>query len=369
MHFQIATIVSMVSLLMTILLFVRYFAYTSWSGWTKIICFLLCAFVAFLPMFVPREWSKVYGQRFGLAEAVCYFVFIFVFILFALTLMRDVVWLVLHWFHLTSSPWMVVGFAKANLGTIVVALICSAWSLYEGMRVPDVKYTTLTSPKITQEKTIAVLSDLHIGRTVSSAKIQGIVQKTNALQPDVILLAGDIVDDDVPVIQDKLAILSNLRAKQGVYFVSGNHEFYIGYHSAMQAMENLDLISLENKMVCIEPDFCLAGVADIRTAIRFGATTKAKEILESVPSNQYTLLVTHSPFRLDLPFDLQVSGHTHGGQIFPFHIFSWLGNDHLLAGYYPKERIYVSRGSGQWGPQMRFLAPSEISLLRLCPDK
>lgn len=367
MNLPIAIFVSMFGLWITISIFVRYFAYTNWSLWIKAGCFLLCAVIALLPVFVPRDWSKVYGPRFALVETVFYFIYIFAIILFALTIMRDVVWLVLSWCHLTKNPFEVVGFVRANTITILIALICSAWSLYEGTRVPAVKETILTSPKITQEKSVVVLSDLHISRTVNSKKIQGIVEKTNALNPDVILLAGDIVDDEVDIIRDKLALLSDLKAKQGVYFVSGNHEFYVGYSASMHALEELGLTSLENVQISLEPQFYLIGTADIPTTARFGSGTNVKEFFKDIPESVYALFMTHSPVKLDLPFDLQVSGHTHGGQIFPFHIFSWWGNNHFLAGYYPKDRLYVSRGSGQWGPQMRFLAPSEISLIRLKP--
>ena len=369
MNLQIAVIVSIFGLWITMSLYVRYFAYTNWPLWVKGICFLGCALVALLPVFVPREWSRAYGSRFALAETAFYFVYIFAIILFAFTVMRDICWLVLSLFRVASNPFDVVGFSKVNSLTILLALACSGWSLYEGTRVPGVKETVLLSPKIVQEKSVVVLSDLHISRTVNPQKIQGIVQKTNALNPDVILLAGDIVDDDVAVIEKPLALLGDLKAKQGVYFVSGNHEFYVGYSASMRALENLGFTSLENKKLSLDPQFYLAGVADLRTTAHFGGESKVADVLQDLPQTAYTILVSHSPTPLDLPFDLQVSGHTHGGQIFPFHVFTWLGNHHLLAGYYPDERIYISRGSGQWGPQMRFLAPAEITLIHLKPSK
>lgn len=369
MNLQIAIIISIFGLWISMSLFVRYFAYTDWPVWIKAIWFLVCGAVAFLPVLGAREWSAFYGSYFPLVETALYFIYIFAIILFSFTFMRDVCWLVLSWFRLLKSPFEVVGFARANWITMAVAFVCSVWALYAGMKVPDMKHVFISDPKIVQEKTIVVLSDLHISRTLNPDKVKGIVERANAVQPDVILLAGDIVDDEVKEIDDTLQLLGNLKGKQGVYFVSGNHEFYVGYQASMQALAKTGLISLEDKKIELEPEFYLAGVSDMRTTARLGDVSNAARILRDVPQEAYTLLVSHSPTPLDLPFDLQVSGHTHGGQIFPFHVFTWLGNHHLLSGYYPKERIYVSRGSGQWGPPMRLLAPAEITVIHLKPPK
>ena len=367
MNLQIAVIISIFGLCVTMPLFVRYFAYANMPSWAKFLGLVLCLAVAILPVFASRDWTHVYGSYFALIEYTLYFIYIFAVILFSLTIMRDIIWGIFSIFKSIPSPFNPDAFSKVNFITVILALICTGWSLYEGTKVPNEKHLSLTSPKIQQEKTLVMLSDLHISRSVSPAKIKAIVDKTNALKPDIILLAGDIVDDDVHVIQDTTALLANLTAKQGVYFVSGNHEFYIGYKPAMRAMEQIGLISVENKKIAIESNFYVSGVSDIPTTMRLGGHPKAKEVLSNIPKSAFTVFMSHSPTPLDLPYDLQVSGHTHGGQIFPFHIFSWLGNHHLLAGLYPKDRIYVSRGSGQWGPQMRFLAPSEITVIHLLP--
>ena len=369
MNLQIALIISTFGLCVTIPIFARYFAYANLPLWGKIVGFSLCLIIAILPVFASRDWTETYGKYFALMEYTLYFIYIFAVILFALTLMRDLVWIFLNWFKFIPSPFNPSVFTKANIITAIVALLCTGWSLYEGIKIPSEKHITLTNPKIQNEKTVVVLSDLHISRTVAPSKIKAIVDKTNALKPDLILLAGDIVDDNVNIIKDTTALLSNLKANDGVYFVSGNHEFYIGYQEAMKTLEHLTLTSVENKKIAITPNFYVAGVSDIPTTMHFGEHSKAKEVLSDIPEKAYTIFISHSPTPLDLPYDLQVSGHTHGGQIFPFHIFSWLGNHRLLAGYYPNERVYVSRGSGQWGPQMRFLAPAEITVLHLKGNK
>ncbi|MBQ3695683.1 MAG: metallophosphoesterase [Alphaproteobacteria bacterium] len=365
MNLQIAIIISVFGLCVTMPIFARYFAYANLSLFAKMLGFILCLIVAILPMFASRNWAPIYGKHFAAMEYVLYFIYIFAIILFALTFIRDIMWILLSFIKGMPSPFNVSIFNKVNLTTVILAFLCTGWSLYEGTKTPDIKHFTITDPKITQERTIVVLSDLHISRTVSPTKIKAIVDKANTQQPDIILLAGDIVDDDVNIIQNTTHLLSNLEAKEGVYFVSGNHEFYIGYQNAMRTLAGIGLTSIENRKLALKPNFYLAGVSDIPTTKRFGRTDKVNEVLSGIPDSAYTLLVSHSPTPMDLPYDLQVSGHTHGGQIFPFHIFSWFGNHRLLAGFYPKERIYISRGAGQWGPQMRFLAPSEITVLHL----
>ena len=369
MNLQIAIIISVFGLCVTMPLFVRYFAYTNLPLYAKILGFFLSLIIAILPVFASRDWTNTYGKYFAAVEYTLYFIYIFAVILFALTIMRDIAWIFLNLIKLAPSPFNPAIFNKVNWMTMLIALGCTGWSLYAGTKVPEIKRLTLTSPKIQQEKTVVVLSDLHISRTVSPSKIKAIVDKTNALKPDIILLAGDIIDDDVGIIKNTTRQLKNLKAKDGVYFVSGNHEFYIGYQTAMRTLEDIGLLSIENKKIAITPNFYVAGVSDIPTTKRFGGFNKAKEALSGIPENAYTIFVSHSPTPMDLPYDLQISGHTHGGQIFPFHFFSWLGNHHLLAGLYPKERIYVSRGAGQWGPQMRFLAPSEISVIHLMGEQ
>ena len=367
MNFQIAFIISVMGLFITMPLFARYFAFTNLPLWAKIAGFLFCILTAVLPIFASRDWTKTYGAYFAYVEYTLYFIYIFAVILFSLTLFRDVIWFVLSMFKAVLHPFHTHTVSVINFVTVVIAFICAIWSLYEGIRVPAYRHITLTSPKITTQKTIAVLSDLHISRTVNPQKIQDIVERTNAINPDIILLPGDIVDDDVNIIKPTTRLLSDLRAKEGIFFVSGNHEFYIGYQSAMQAIKNLGFTSVENKQVQLAPNFYVVGISDIPTTRRLTGKTLDVPLFKGIPETAYTLFMSHTPTPLNDPFDLQVAGHTHGGQIFPFHIFSWAGNHHLLAGFYPKDRIYVSRGSGQWGPQMRFLAPSEITVIHLTP--
>ncbi len=368
MYLQIAEMASLMGLFFLVPIFVRYFWLTELSGWTKLGGALMCALAAVLPLLVAREWTFFYGRFFKMAETVGFFVFILAFLLIFFTGIRDVIWFLGWMMHKFPSPmdWQVV--KTANLITLVLALVCNFWALYEGLRVPAIKEVERASEKILAPKKVVLLTDLHLNRVLSVDKIKGIVSKVNAEAPDAVLMVGDVVDDQVPFVAEHLKALSQLKAKQGVYFVSGNHEFYVGYKAAMQALKQAGFTSLENKTVTLEPDLAVAGIPDGQ-GVRFGVPNKGAALLDEVPDKAYTILMSHRPTKLDWPFDLEVSGHTHGGQIFPFHFLTWLGNNHFLAGFYPKDKIYVSRGSGQWGPPLRFLSPAEITVLNLKPKK
>lgn len=363
MNFSIAFVLSLMGCFITLPLFFRYALFNDLSGTAKLLIFLFLIFVSFAPVIGSYRYYETYGKYFSLIQHTCHFLFISAFILLSFTLIRDFIWLVLRWTtNWMPSPFNMKVVNPVNLITLSIALLCSSFALYEGLKVPSIKEISLSSPKIDQNKKIALLTDLHISRTTNPSKIKGIVDKVNAINPDVVLLAGDIIDDDEKYLQSSLTELSKLKAKSGVFFASGNHEFYIGYKKSLDLIEELGFTVLDNQTQQIDGDFSVSGIPDIRTAKRLNIPVKAFEI----DTKKYNVLISHSPFRIDMPFDLMVSGHTHGGQIFPFHILNWVFNDFLLSGIYKMNNqgiLYISNGSGQWGPQMRFLAPSEITVI------
>ena len=181
--------------------------------------------------------------------------------------------------------------------------------------------------------------------------------------------AGDIIDDRADAIEDLVPLLSDFQAPLGVFVVDGNHEVYIGTESAQDQFKAHNITYLYNDFRQVRPDVQIAGVPDIQSN-RIGRPVNMKKALPT--TNAYTILMAHTPKMFDLPdntADLQLSGHTHGGQIFPFHILTWLSNGYYLSGLFSKEgrNLYVSRGAGQWGPQMRLFAPAEITYIRILP--
>ncbi len=256
-----------------------------------------------------------------------------------------------------------------NIGLVALSLFVIIVALWNGLKVPGIKRVVITSPKIKKPVKIAVLTDMHLHRTVSVEKVIGTVARVNAAKPDIIVMTGDIIDDQPDAIADLIAPLQHLNAPK--WFVTGNHEFYVGYIASIKALEGIDAQLLENNGVLVKNVF-LGGIPDIVTAPHFGERADVTQTFVNAPASAFRVLLSHTPIDVGAtpPFDLEIAGHTHGGQVFPFHLLARLGNKYLAGLYHAGTAwVYVSRGAGQWGPQMRFLAPSEITLIELTPAK
>lgn len=353
----------------TFYLFIRYVLLLHLSPVATGILLIMFLIMGCFPLLAYYSFEQFLGKYYPLWRYTMYFVFIGCVILMVLTMALDISGFIAYKAGWLTTPPFSHGFAlRFNLITIIAALLITVYSLYEGMKVPAVKEVSIASEKITADKKIVLLSDIHIHRVINPDKVRKIVEHTNALEPDIILLAGDIIDDDMSRISDTAYLLKELKAKGGIYFVSGNHEFYAGYRDSLVTMKKLGFKTVENSGVDLG-DIFVAGIPDWRTAYRIGLIVAPETAFARAKPEQFRILLSHTPFDTGAGelFDLVVSGHTHGGQIFPFHILSVLSNKYL-SGLYTLDnggQIYVSRGAGQWGPQMRFLAPSEITLINL----
>ena len=223
---------------------------------------------------------------------------------------------------------------------------------------------------------IVQISDIHVGPTIKQEYLQAIVERVNALQPDVVAITGDLVDGSVPELSRHVAPLANLRARHGVYFVTGNHEYYAGVHPWLAELRRLGIRVLQNEHVVLTHDaasLVLAGVTDY-TAHHFDPSHRSDPAaaLAGAPERVSRVLLAHQPRTAPAAalagFDLQISGHTHGGQFLPWSLFVPLQQPYV-AGLHQLGRmqVYVSRGTGYWGPPKRIGAPSEISELLLAP--
>lgn len=215
---------------------------------------------------------------------------------------------------------------------------------------------------------IVQISDVHVGPTIGKGFIEDIVASVNALDPDVIAITGDLVDGTVEQLAEHVAPLAKLRAKHGVYFVTGNHEYYSGAEDWIAHLRTLGIRVLRNEHVRIggEDGFDLAGIDDN------SARPDLRRALAGRDDARACVLLAHQPRGIELAnqlgVDLQLSGHTHGGQMFPWG-FAVRLQQPFVAGLHKLSRaqIYVSRGTGYWGPPMRLGAPAEISEIELVP--
>ncbi|HWN71132.1 MAG TPA: metallophosphoesterase, partial [Haliangium sp.] len=269
-------------------------------------------------------------------------------------------------------------FARVAGGAVATAATGTlGWGIREALhnlQINEVPVTLSRLPASFDGFTIAQLTDIHVGFTVSRSFVEALVERTNALQPDLIVITGDLVDGDVPTLADGVAPLANLRAPHGVYFVTGNHEYYSGVEQWVAELRRLGITVLRNQHVRIDQDgdgFDLAGIDD-HDAARFGddqGPDLAKAVAGRDPARELVLLA-HQPRQVfaarDHGVGLQLSGHTHGGQIWPWHYLA-RAQQGFLAGLHRERdtQIYVSRGSGYWGPPVRVGAPAEIAKIVL----
>jgi predicted MPP superfamily phosphohydrolase len=223
----------------------------------------------------------------------------------------------------------------------------------------------------------AQISDIHVGPTIKRAYLNAIVTRVNSLKPDAIAVTGDLVDGSVQRLALHTAPLARLSAPDGVFFVTGNHEYYSGAEQWIAEVRRLGLRVLINEHVIRrrgQAALMIAGVTDY-TAEHFDPAHKSDPHLAAAGAPidvAVKVLLAHQPrsaaAAADAGFHLQLSGHTHGGQFFPWNLFVPLQQP-FVAGLNRVRSlwVYTSRGTGYWGPPKRFGAPSEITLVRLVP--
>ncbi|MFE6482899.1 metallophosphoesterase [Streptomyces sp. NPDC057757] len=254
--------------------------------------------------------------------------------------------------------------AVAAAGTV-------GYGTYDVLRGPSVKRVTVPLAKLPRSAhgfRIAVVSDIHLGPVLGRGFAQRVVDTINSTQPDLIAVVGDLVDGSVKDLGPAAAPLSQLRARQGAFFVTGNHEYFSGAEQWVEEVRRLGLRPLENARVEL-PAFDLAGVNDIAGESE-GQGPDFARALGDRDTSRASVLLAHQPVQIhdavEHGVDLQLSGHTHGGQLWPGNFVAELANP-TLAGLerYGDTQLYVSRGAGAWGPPTRVGAPSDITVVEL----
>jgi len=263
------------------------------------------------------------------------------------------------------------------IAVVALALLATVGGLLNARRLAQVVRVDVPVPHLPpalEGFRIVQISDIHVGPTIKHGYLRKIVQRVNALQPDVVAITGDLVDGSVPELAAHVAPLAQLRARHGSFFVTGNHEYYSGVHGWTAELRRLGLRVLHNEHVLLGRDdgqLVLAGVPDF-TGHHFDRNHRSDPAaaLAGAPADAVKVLLAHQPRTAPAAaaagFDLQLSGHTHGGQFFPWSLFVPLQQPYT-AGLHQLGRlwVYVSRGTGYWGPPKRIGAPSEISEIRL----
>ncbi|WP_455432153.1 metallophosphoesterase [Streptomyces qaidamensis] len=254
--------------------------------------------------------------------------------------------------------------AAAAVGTV-------GYGTYGVLRGPKVKRVTVPLAKLPRAAhgyRIAVVSDVHLGPVLGRSFAQKVVDTINSTQPDLIAVVGDLVDGSVKDLGPAAAPLAQLRARHGSYFVTGNHEYFSGAEQWVEEVRRLGIDPLENARREM-PHFDLAGVNDV-AGEEEGQGPDFAKALGDRDTARACVLLAHQPVQIhdavEHGVDLQLSGHTHGGQLWPGNLIA-SGANPTLAGLdrYGDTQLYVSRGAGAWGPPTRVGAPSDITLIEL----
>ncbi len=290
---------------------------------------------------------------------------------------RGVLWLFDKVFRLSTPLLPQLSSPQVTIAIMVMALAASGYGAYVATKINITKFRFPTTKFDTGHTAFRIvqISDLHLGLLTSEAHIQRMVAAINALQPDLIVSTGDLVDMQANHISKFVKTLRQLHAVHGCYAVTGNHESFAGLEGALAFTRDAGFTLLSSEGKQIGNLVNIVGVDD-PSVIRMAAQAPPSEasVLQQFNNGHVTILLKHQPVvnKASSPYvDLQLSGHVHGGQIFPFGLFTWLAYrvPMGLTQVTPTTWLYVSYGSGTWGPPIRFLAPPEITIIDIVPEQ
>lgn len=269
--------------------------------------------------------------------------------------------------------------AFLNALSLGVAAIFTGFAFVNARRIPQIKEVNVEIKNLHDELkdfSIVQITDLHVGQTIGKKYVEDVVEHINLLQPDIVVITGDLIDGFVEQIHEWVKPLGTIKAKYGIYYVTGNHEYYWDANGWIDYVKSLGITYLGNSHQLLnigKSQVVIAGINDL-SAEKFDPSHKmdpAKSIATAPQFPHLKILLAHQPnsafevVKLKY-FDLQISGHTHGGQIWPM---TWL--IHFIQPFHPgltffeNMFIYVSRGTGYWGPPARLGSDSEITLLKI----
>ena len=264
-----------------------------------------------------------------------------------------------------------------NTGIVAAAALTTGYGIAEAKQTARVKRVPVKIDRLPPELEgfrIVQITDIHVNPTFRRAAVEEIVTRVNTLDADIVALTGDLVDGSVEQLGYDVAPLKQIKSIAGNFFVTGNHEYYSGVVEWIAEVQRLGFTVLNNEHLVItrgQARMLLAGVTDYRGGNFLPShRSDPQKALKGAPPADVKILLAHQPKNIfeaaKAGYDLQISGHTHGGQFFPWNLLVGFAQPYV-SGLHTHEntRIYVSRGTGYWGPPVRVGSPSEITLIQL----
>ncbi len=342
--------------------------WAQYSIWAWLL--LIFAFFLFLPFYFWRSREKEVSSRLKKMMRLSHRVLAYLNFLLPLVLMRDLLGFIAGVVMGQDLAWLYS--AEASLALLALPFLFKAWGGFVILRGPQVVRHEISHPRVHSDFSgmrILQISDLHISPFLKEGFVDQVVEICEKVNPDLVVMTGDIVDGPVEDHQEEIAKLAQLKSKKGAYFVPGNHEYYWGFAKIQKALEKAGVQSLHNQVHSLKSpggEILLAGVPD-PTGKHFGDEGPKWDVFEKhFNDRQFRILLSHQPHLADraseVGFHFQLSGHTHGGQFFPWN---------LLIGFfqkYPKGdfrvgpmHLYVNQGTAYWGPAVRIGTHCELT--------
>ncbi len=334
----------------------------------------------FMPMHYRVLHAEVANTENFLLQFAQYYMMGWIGVTLIIFGMAEVIQFLFKTFDPSKRIFLTEGVAKGLLATTSIASLGGFIQLKSGPKVERVTITLPTLPPGFDGFTIAQLSDVHIGPIFNHEFAKEIVAQTLELQADAIALTGDLVDGTVEQLKEHVLPFQRLKATHGVYFVTGNHEYYSGADEWLQHFESFGFHAFRNSKKVIErknthgitEKILMAGVFDLQGE-RFSPHHRSnpKKAAETREPVSCKILLAHNPRSVEeatqAGFHLQLSGHTHAGQFYPFTWIAQMAHRYFEGLYHVNEntQIYVNRGTGFWGPPNRLGKTSEITLITL----
>lgn len=339
----------------------------------RIFIIIMLLILIFAPLLVRVAESR---HLESLARALAYAGYLwmaFIFLFFCLSVIFDVLRFTFRFFPaaFTASPVINISFGLA----VFLSFVFVAYGYFDAQRIRIKTLEVATGQYLPNGGKIRIvqISDVHVGLIIKEKRLQALIDKIEEAKPDILISTGDLLDGELNNVLPLAAMFGQIKPEFGKYAVPGNHEYYAGIKKSLEftRQAGFEVLLDEAREVA---GINIVGIDDItgRRSTIVNEDSRSTKTMPAIKNDKFVLLLKHQPYvNKSDNFNLQLSGHTHGGQIFPFRLITSLFFKNNY-GYYALEKsksIYVSRGVGTWGPPVRIFAPPEITVVDLIGKK